>query len=205
MIGLRFLYFIDQRLRQVFSKRKNKPFGGVSILIAGDLRQLPPIGDAALCNVSSKKDPHVNAGRVLYRMFDEWSFTWTVQMRQAGAENQLFREQLERLAIGEFTVPDWEHWHSRSFSRLSEAMQQEFEQFAILLAAVKDDLVDFNKTHLQKLGNPIYEVEAVNHPIEAAEKCHNDSAEALMNYLFLCRGCKVLLNKNLWADAKLGK
>ena len=204
MIGLRFLRQIDQRLREVFSDRSHLPFGGVSVLLAGDLRQLPPIGDAALCNRSKKNDEEVNAGRLLYRLFDEWSFTWTTQMRQAGEENRLFREQLERLANGEFTMEDWNHWHQQSFSRMSVERQKEFEDNAVLLAAYKADLVEFNRSHLLKLGNPIHEVEARNNPQEAACPSQNENAERLPNVLYLSRGCKVMLTSNLWPDAKLG-
>jgi hypothetical protein len=43
MIGSRQFRFIDMRLREIFAI--NKPFGGVSVIVVGDLNQLQPVLD----------------------------------------------------------------------------------------------------------------------------------------------------------------
>ena len=87
----------------------DQPFGGLTILLAGDLRQLPPIGDLPMFSESGG-DMSQCLGRALYRMFDKNSFSLISQMRQQGDENAGFRSELERLATGEFSVEDWRHW-----------------------------------------------------------------------------------------------
>ena len=76
--------------------------------------------DTALYS-KQKKSKGQNAqmlGSVLYRLFDESSHCLQAQMRQAGAENLEFREQLERLAIGEFSVNDWESWKTQGIIQI---------------------------------------------------------------------------------------
>ena len=59
MAGTRALYTIDQRLRLL--KDPNRPFGGVHVIVFGDFRQLPPVGDKRLfskfANIESHNPP----------------------------------------------------------------------------------------------------------------------------------------------------
>lgn len=50
MVGLRLLAHIDRRLRQA-TGHLMQPFGGVSVILVGDILQLPPVGDKPLYNV----------------------------------------------------------------------------------------------------------------------------------------------------------
>ena len=52
MVGFRLLAQIDKRLRQA-TGRISEPFGGVSIILVGDILQLPPVGDKPLYHVAS--------------------------------------------------------------------------------------------------------------------------------------------------------
>lgn len=47
-IGPKLLHQVDQRLREAFPLKRNLPFGGCSIILVGDLRQLPPVQDIPL-------------------------------------------------------------------------------------------------------------------------------------------------------------
>jgi len=44
-IGPKLLSHIDERLREAFPRQRNTPFGGCSIILVGDLSQLPPVKD----------------------------------------------------------------------------------------------------------------------------------------------------------------
>ena len=47
-IGPKLLHQVDQRLREAFPLKRNFPFGGCSIILVGDLGQLPPVKDIPL-------------------------------------------------------------------------------------------------------------------------------------------------------------
>ena len=44
-LGPKLLLKIDNRLRQAFPQKQHEPFGGISIILVGDLGQLPPVMD----------------------------------------------------------------------------------------------------------------------------------------------------------------
>lgn len=43
MVGTKLIHYMNFRLQQIF--KSDKFFGGVSILVLGDFKQLPPVGD----------------------------------------------------------------------------------------------------------------------------------------------------------------
>ena len=63
MVGAKMLAFIDARLKQIF--KSTQPFGGVSIVVFGDLKQLPPVGDRWIFLENSKNSYGILAGSVL--------------------------------------------------------------------------------------------------------------------------------------------
>ena len=163
MIGLRRLTEIDSRLREAFPTVADQPFGGASILLVGDLRyswyvlskliidihycrQLPPVSDRPFYaqNISN---PEFVKGRFLYKLFDDGTYRLTELVRQAGDENQQFREELERLANGTFSIDDWNRWLTQDYNQMDDERKAEFDD-AVLLAAYKKDLVEYNRTKL---------------------------------------------------------
>ena len=54
MIGQRLLHMADMRLREIFPHRRETIFGGLSIVLIGDWKQLPPVGDSSLFEAKGK-------------------------------------------------------------------------------------------------------------------------------------------------------
>jgi len=71
MVGSKMLTIINRRLQQISQCRKS--FGGISVIIVGDLRQLPPVGDRyAFQPLSSSKLPSLAENTVWknFRFFE---------------------------------------------------------------------------------------------------------------------------------------
>ena len=200
MIGLGRLSQIDSRLKEIRPDYADQAFGGLTILLAGDLRQLPPVGDLS---IYTQDGGALNQclGRVLYRMFDNYSYLLQSQMRQQGDENALFRDQLERLARGTFTQEDWHCWSARNFDVMDRQDQTEFFEKATLLCAKKKDSVAFNHKHLKLTKNPIAKLTALNS--RGAASYEADQANGLRNKLYLAKEAKIVLTSNIWPEAKL--
>ena len=84
MLSAEVLYKIDYRLREIFAEDGgHQPFGGMSILLVGDLGQLPPVGGTTLFGSSYKSD--ANTGILLYDLF-RTVVRLTETKRQEGGE-----------------------------------------------------------------------------------------------------------------------
>ena len=102
MIGLTLLSQIDQRLKQARPQHSTQPFGGLTIVLCGDLSQLPPVGDLPFYSPSGGNKSQC-CGRVLYQNFDISIFL-DKSLRQTG--DTMFKEQLDRINNGTFFIAD---------------------------------------------------------------------------------------------------
>ena len=159
-----------------------------------------PVGDLPLY---SKKGGDIcqDLGRLLYKQFDDATYHLYQQMRQQGAENEEFKDRLERLATGKLTTEDWKIWEQRDISNLTEDQRNSFVDEATMLCAKKKDMAWFNAYHLKKTGHPIAILNAINS--KGASVFNADHAQGLANKIYLSKGAKVVLTQNLWTSAKL--
>ena len=195
MIGLGRLAQIDSRLKELRPEFADQAFGGLSMLLAGDFRQLPPVCDLALYSQKGG-DAHQCIGRMLYKAFDKESYQLRAQMRQQGDNNAVFRDQLERLAQGKFTQEDWTSWSHQNYDVMDKPNQDLFNNMGIQISALKRDCTEFNLSHLRKIGNPIAQLSAINS--RGASVYEADHANGLRNKLYLAKGAKVVLTSNIW-------
>ena len=201
MCGQWMLYAIDQRCRQAKPKSADKPFGNLTMMLAGDLTQLPPVGDRSLYALDGRPSKQQSAGRLLYLLFKK-SFFLTESMRQAGDSNAEFRDQLQRLAEGQFSIDDWRIWSMRSLGRLPKEEKQKFEANSTKLCALKRDMKNFNISGLKRTQNPLLITKSRNDP-RSSSIYTSDRAGNIQNTLPLTKGAKVVLTANIWPEAKL--
>ena len=207
MTGFIRLYQIDSRLKQARPAKRDQPFGGISVMIAGDLRQLPPVFDMPLYEVPTRKSSALEShGYYLYHLFNTDTYQLVDQMRQQGDHNQAFRQDLADLAVNKFTEEQHERWRQQmcpaEMRKNNPERWQDFMDNAIMLAGRKADLIHYNEERLMKLNTPIALSSAVNRP-DSAKTFMADKAGGLVNELFLARGSRVLLTRNLWSESGL--
>ena len=201
MIGCFDLWRIDQRLRQARPNHADQMFGGLVVLLCGDLSQLPAVGDKSLYYNGQGAMTKVQAlGRALYAQFKICYFL-TESMRQQGAENEQFRGELRRLANGTFTIDDWRRWDERAYDRLSEEEQVRFHTEGVKLCSRNVDKVTYNEDGIKRCNTPILVIKAEENNAEARNA--SDSEGELPRQVPVCKGADVVLTDNLWPEMGL--
>ena len=196
MIGLRLLYAIDRRLRQIFPSHHDKPFGGLIVILLGDFGQLPPVMDTPLyaCITETSHSVLHHSFR-LYRDSFTRAFELTQQMRQRGETDMdiRFQNALLNIRMGEIQKEDWEFLQTRVLTQLCPVERAMFDNAVVLLSMNKE--VDERNMHMmERVGTPVAKVEALYHGISREEgaKVDSDYCNNLEHVLYLSVGCRVI-------------
>ena len=201
MIGARFLYRIDHRLRAIFA-RPDFFFGGLSILFCGDFGQLPPVADTILYSNPKTSTMETLGGLLAYRAFTE-TIVLTRIMRQQGetAIARQFRDCLSQVRDGPISINNWRFLLSRSRSNVNHKTWRTFDD-ALRLYARNDCTTRFNLARLRDLDKPVMKINAT-HSGKGAKDGSSDDAGRLEKTLLLSKGSRVMLTRNLWTTEGL--
>ena len=197
MIGQRLFHMLDMRLREIFPHRREVFFGGLSIVLIGDWKQLPPVGDASLYDADGK----CAAGYNLYSTFTD-VVTFSKVERQSGDLQKNFREELGRLAEGKFTKDDWNKWKTRTLDLLPPSEQEDFNLNATMACSEKKNMVEHNLKKVKANGQPIAVIHAQSN-CQAAKEASSEKACGLVSELVVNKNSVVRLTSNLWTKAGL--
>ena len=200
-IGCKFLLTIEQRLRQI-KGRQDLPFGGVSVVIVGDFKQLAPVLDAALYVSDLKIQPLQREGRNLYTtLFDKCIFL-TENQRQAN--DKALQQVLSDFVSGQFTDDSYKCLMKRALlgEHLSEENKNHFKKHAVKLCSIKNNFKQYNAEKILALKTPVKIVDSVNQPADGGRFTDND-AGGLPQTLVLAVGMRVMLTANINIGASL--
>ena len=100
MCGSLMFHRIDTRLRQIMGR--DVSFGGVSVLLVGDLNQLPPVQDSPIFKPSKGSGLTKLAGTIIW---DEFKYFELTEIMRQKDEIQ-FIKALNNVAIGKMTFAD---------------------------------------------------------------------------------------------------
>ena len=198
VVGQKILGWIDKRCRQGTGEIE-LPFGGIAVILVGDIAQLPPVMDKVLYH-RKPNDEISTAGFAVYSSFDT-VVKVTVNQRSKGDEinQKMFRTVLLNLRNGNSTLDDWNLLLTRTFSNLKNVSN--ISEY-VKLSFSNENVAKNNYEALESLNVPIAHINA-RHNIAAASKLSPDDMGGLHPKLFMCLGARVMLTRNLWTTRGL--
>jgi len=196
MVGLKMLYMIDRRLREVFPADREKPFGGVTIVMFGNFAQLPPVMDAPLFHRPGERNPDmVHEGAKLYRETFTCVFHLQQQMRQQGhTENDIkFANLLAHLRSGQVNEEEWRIMQSHVLAQLPTEEARVFNDDALALFPTNDQVRERNLSTMESLQRPVVRILAkyVDTDEREGSTVSEQYAGGMQHELFLCVGARV--------------
>jgi len=192
-IGPKLLSHIDERLHEAFPHQRNTPFGGCSIILVGDLGQLPPVKDIPLYAGTSH-------GSALWNTFNT-VITLDTTFRQQGDNitQVTFRNILQNIRDANPTIDDYNILMSRTNSFLSEEEICSFHD-SMHLFPINAQTMVHNKQMMKSLNTPIARSIAEDDNTYSSVSSKDEQLERIV---LLCNGEKVMLTSNLWVSAGL--
>jgi ATP-dependent DNA helicase PIF1 len=210
MVGCKMFHLIDRRLRQA-KCRPHDLFGGVNVIVVGDMKQLPPVFDTSLTAARNLRDYSacVLAGMFAFDQIQN-VIVLTIIVRQGDVAQERFRDLLNRLRVGESNEDDYNLLMTRIYANQTDDVKLEFET-ATRLAPFKKLVANYNSDKLSTLAlcdNPEYicRVEACHSPISkllSARLISSDRMMGLESSLFLARGARTMISQNVWVSKGL--
>lgn len=204
MIGLRFISWIDRRLRQI-QATPDTPFGGLNLLFCGDFGQLAPVMDTPLyqpLSGSGRCSEDQVIGKHAYSSIDTTKTLVRIMRQQVtSADDVQFRELLDELREGPISLRRWHFFIGRTKGVMPEHEWGSLKD-ALRIYFTKARVQDFNLERLEQLHKPVLRIKARN-SCSKAKEAPTDIAGNLANELMLCEGAKIMLSWNLWTEQGL--
>ncbi len=161
----------------------DKVFGGKSLILTGDLAQLPPVADKPLYHAKPSNSVG-EQGHQAYHMFDK-VVKLTVNQRVQGmtSEEVQFRDLLLRLRKVNSTVDNWKLLLTRqpSMSLIYVTLKIPPDSYS------NEQVGNYNHEQLTKLNHPIAHIDA-RHSSALAKKISSDDMSGLEPVVFLAKG-----------------
>ena len=102
MVKVDMLYMLDLRLQEI-TQKIGKPFGGISIIVFGDMMQLRPCLGRFICEVP--KNPEF---QITHRITPRWEMFQCILLTQnhRQGKDKAYADLLNRVRVGEQTNED---------------------------------------------------------------------------------------------------
>ena len=197
-VGQSLFGWIDCRCRQA-TGLADQAFGGISVILVGDIAQLSPVGDKALFHSLPKSDKQIQ-GHLIYKEFKQ-VVTLSVNHRVDGKSNDqaCFRDLLNRARNGESTIADWQTLLSRTPENVTNI--DEFLASSVKLSYLKSKVAEMNLIKLKNLNQPIATIKARHSG--GAQTLSSDEMGGLEPVIYLAKGARVMLTMNIWTKVGL--
>ena len=191
MVGSRILFAVDSRLRQIFPERRNEVFGGISVILLGDVGQLPPTADVPCFRRIMPTDGEAVLRRKLAFRSIGYAVILEEVMRTTNIE---LVTHLKKILTHSWEVEDLEFFKQRIEANLPISIREEFED-AITLCGSNKEANAINTEKLAALLGAVVRLHASDSDCEFPDT--NTRNVAKMVELKVGANVMLLANKNV--------
>ena len=199
VVGQKMFAWINRRCKQA-TGNLTVPFGGMSIILVGDIAQLPPVTDQVLYHTRPNCDLALE-GYCMYQMFQK-VINFEINERAAGADNeqQRFRALQVRARDGNSNLEDWNMLLLRQPQNVINI--DTFQKSAVKLSFGNEKVDTDNYQKLKELQQTIVQIDA-HHSNPKAKRLSSEDMGGLEPTIYLSKQARVMLTRNLWTEAGL--
>ncbi|XP_015764268.1 PREDICTED: ATP-dependent DNA helicase PIF1-like [Acropora digitifera] len=152
MVGNITLLHIHQRLKEIFGSSNSQMFAGISIIVVGDMYQLPPI---------RKKPVFANFKNDVFNLYHPWHLFTMIElveiMRQK--DDQPFAEMLNRFRTAKQTEQDIKCIQSRAIADPSE---NSYPSDSLHIWAENNPVNQHNEMKLENITGRLFHLKAID-------------------------------------------
>ena len=149
MVGPEVLYEIHMKLSgDIFAN--DKPFGGVSVVLLGDIMQLPPIKAGGRFVFSLSKDPKILGQQLIHNLWESFSVI-SLKTNHRQGEDRVYADFLNRVRLGMMTEEDKQLLRDRTFQRDDDCIPKD----ALLVAPTNKVVNKYNTERLNELNGKL--------------------------------------------------
>ena len=187
VIAQKMFAWINRRCKQA-TGHFTLPFGGLSIILVGDIGQLPSIADQVIYHTRPKSDLALE-GYCMYRKFETVvKFEINEWAKGVDLAQQQFRDLQVRARDGNSNIEDWNLLLSRAPQSVDNI--SDFQESAVHLSFGNEKVAKDNFIRLS-LGENILETKA-NHNNATAKKPSAEEMGGLEPTIYLSKTARVM-------------
>ncbi|HEY0652265.1 MAG TPA: AAA family ATPase, partial [Chryseosolibacter sp.] len=195
MLGSKGIKNVDARLREA-SGKLDRIFGGFHVILVGDFKQLPPVGDKPIYSTTEA------GASSLFQSFQTVVLLKQSQRHQGDSEDHIsFRRVLTHCEQGTLDETDWDTLKRRTPAQAADASNIQWDNAPRLFFDNKK-VSRYNIDKLIGLRKPVAEIKA-RHNEAAAAKRDSNEAQGVLSVLYLAVGADVMLVKTIWQEVGL--
>ena len=155
MVKADMLYQLDLRLQEI-AEKMDIPFGGIGVLVFGDLMQLPPVQGRYVFDVPSNKEFFITHG-----LTPRWEMFQPILLEENHRQgsDRSYADLLNRIRIKQYTNEDIKILRER----IRTSSHEDIKNAGLHITARRDPCDKINQRYIAKLKGDSLKLKAVHH------------------------------------------